>query len=1071
MAVENTYNPNPSTVDSLLRQRQTRVDLGRQSGEIPEATPVAPAPKPFAPLGVEQTPDYEDKSFGRKVGEDAAMLAYAVPVGLAKVATGLLTHPIDTAKELGSAFVGSVKDAVNPDYYKAHPLLGVVNLAGFITPVAGVAKSLAIKTAMKTALETGIKEAVLLGMDESAARVALTTGMKEAGGLLVNKGSFGTAVWEAAKTGKVEIVSEVAKNLLSKAGVADDVALRVSSEISNNLYTTLSRQTTKLKTLESLAHPVGTAIQKVTNKVDPIRKAIFGSPAETAVGRIYGADAIKADPQGFVDIERWAAAQVRERGFEDTVANRQRMMMEWVDQNSEWASLTPEERVLHFRNYAKSDLTRLALHEATGIDMVTVKALPQNYVDAMVATIKESPEKLGLPELMKVMEDAYGRDFTNHLAEISRATSKTATREALIEAVSKLGDKRSAISFTKFSPEVQKLAAQLETTGYRIGRAPTSKPVSQVTDVLKGGAKGIPAEEIGNVLTKRTSFGQWFDKLGFSPNGLVEGAVEYSYRENFTQRAINNLGTKFGNVIKADKISIPVEKVFEWLDNNRERISQLRPKFDRWLPIRTVFEITVDDLKRAGFAPEIAAEIAAISKQSLRDIPVSLTGMGDAVVNYMRTSNKGFGKWYSDWYEKYLQFAYKGRYDWSPFFGAQQFLETQINSALLLKDAKAFIPGGKTLTLLGDWTAEKLGKKLLETKKYLKDVIEEPPIEEIAMVKNEVLGSLQKTMLEATTPDLMQIRNTALGNLKDKAAFNDAIRSKNVFYQIIGQSNVKLATTFNKAIAHKFGMNLEDALKYTFEDGVKKYSNPQMVQMMRELTQAAYHYQPGVLTSPLMKTLNIVWFPMRFQAKTVQLASRWLNSLSPASRMVMMNNWAHFANWAGTDEGIEWRRTNRNYLYNILAYTTAYEQMGTATEAVTKGRLFGGNAGLIGGVPFGFFVNLARELAILPEDPDQFDAKTGRRFTKEVPRDVVSVAALSVALEQLIISVSPSTPFYSLTGGAISGISPRKQIESLSRQILGNAREAAEGRDATKGKQRLERDFKRVPLDYTRLAQ
>jgi len=280
-----------------------------------------------------------------------------------------------------------------------------------------------------------------------------------------------------------------------------------------------------------------------------------------------------------------------------------------------------------------------------------------------------------------------------------------------------------------------------------------------------------------------------------------------------------------------------------------------------------------------------------------------------------------------------------------------------------------------------------------------------------------------------------------------------------------------MAATFNKALAAKFGMNIQDALSYSLENGVKKYKNPQIVQMMREATQSAYHYEVGFLTSPLMKTLNIVWFPLRFQVKSMQLLSKWAASLSPSSRMIVLNNWVHFANWAGTDEGIEWRRTNRNVLYNILAYTTAYEQIGQSAEAITNGRLFGGNAGLIGGVPFGFVVNLARELAILPQDPDQFDPKTGRRFTKEIPRNLVSAASLSNAIEQLLISVSPSTPFYSLTGGVIGGVSPRKWIESLVRQTVGASREALEGRDPAQGRQMLERDFRRVPLEYTRLSQ
>ena len=1069
MPIANTYNPNPSSVDSLLRQRQTRADLQREQGLMPEAEPTPQAPQNPKFFGVEQTPDYENKPFTRKVGEDAAMLAYAIPVGLAKVATGLVTSPIKTGKELVGALGQSVKDAVDPDYYKAHPLLGLVNLVGFAAPVAGAAKSAALKTAMRTALNTGVKEAVTLGVGETVARTALTFGMKEAGGLLVKKGAFGNAIWEAAKTGKVEIVSEVTKNLLSKAGVADDVALRVSSEISNNLYTTLSRQTTKMKTLESIAHPVGSSFKMLSGRVDPLRKAIFGNPSETAVAKIYGADVVAKDPEGFVAIEKWASDQVKERGFDDTPANRQRMMQEWVEQNSEWAALSPEQRVSHFQNYAKTDLTRRAIHEATDIDIVTVKALPEDYVQAMVATIKEAPET-AVPELTRVLDENFGRDYSLYAEELGKAKNKA----DLIKRVEKLGDKRSTISFTKFSKETQALAKELEKTGYRIGHAPKNKPVSFAADIFTktdSVAEGVAVASAfapETALSTRTAFGRWVDKLGLSPKGLVEGAAEFSYRENFTQRALSGLP----RTVKAGRVTIPTAKLFEWIDTNKSLIHQSRIKAT--LPLRTVFDVKTDDLIRAGFAPEIASKIESISKAALREVPTSIKGMGDKVIDYVRTLDKGYNSWMGKIYDTYLKAAYKGRYDWSPFFSMQQFIETKIQAGMFLRDYR-MIPGGKTLSKIGDWTAEKLSKKVGETAPYLRKIIDEPPIDEVAAVRDEILGTLQKTMLDYTSsPDLINIHNAAkrgLGTLKEKAIFEQSVKSRNLWYAAFGQSSVRIATTFNKALAEKMGMTLSDALTFTYENGVKKYKNPQVVEMMRDATQAVFHYSPGVLTSPLVKTMNIVWFPFRFQAKTVQLASKWLNDLSPASRLAVINNWVHFANWAGTDEGIKWRRTNRNVLYNIYAYTTAYEQMGQGAEAVSKGRLFGGNTGLIGGVPFGFFVNLARELAFLPEDPDQFDPKTGRPFQKDIPREVVSAASLAVALEQLIISVSPSTPYYSLTGGVITGVSTRNMIMSLVRQVVGSSREALEDRDPTKGRQRLERDFRRVPLDYTRLAE
>ena len=1094
MAVDNPYNTNPQTVDSLLRERQARADSERVNTpiEAPQPDPNAQpdyVPSKLAPGTMvksqqkflkDATTEDPNDGFGTRVGKDAALLAYAIPVGVAKLATGAVTHPIDTFSEVIGGFAQSVKDLGNADYYAKHPLLGVVNLASFVQPIAGIAKSTAIKTATRSAVETSIKEATNFGVESTVAKG------------IFKEDVFHTAVTEAYKTGEPKIVSEVVRNLATKGGIADEQAIRIGNSVADELYSTLSQTSTKMKALEAIQHPLGTAFGAVADKTDPIRKSLFGSTAETAVARLYGTDTVLKNPEGFLGIEKWAEAQVKERGFTNTIDNRQRMMQEWVEQNSQWASLTPEERISHFQNYADADLKRLQLHNDTGLDIVTVKALPQNYVDAMVQTVKDAPNDMEMSHLTKMMEDTYGRDYINHSNEINAALAKNPTKEGLIGVLSKLGDARSNISFVKYSPQTQALADSLEKTGYRIGLAPADKNVSFATDVMASKANVAAAEANAgkivhptdvtqkNILAKRTAFGAWIDKLGLSPNGLIEGAPEFAFREGFTQLAMNRLPSKFGTIIRAGDVSIPVEKLFDWIDKNRIKFQEARPKYS--LPIRSVFDVKKDDLIRAGMSEEIANNIVAISKEALAKTPTEVTGMADKFINYLRTRDAGYNSWMSNVYDKYLRIAYKGRYDWSPFFSFQQWLETNLQSALFLKDAR-LLPGARQVQKLGNWTAEKLARQVGETKSYLGKIIDEPPIEEVAAVKDEILGSLSKTMLDFTTsPDPLATRSGAsvaadavdsgrkLLGLKERSKFEKSIASENAFYHLAGQSNVRMATTFNKALAERFGMSLPEALAFTVQDGVKTYKNPQLVQMMREATQSVYHYQPGLLTSPLVKTMNVVWFPFRFQAKTAVMMSDWLGTLSPASRMIVMNNWVHFANWAGTEEGKKWRLTNRNAIYNILSYSTAYEQMGQAIEAVTKGRFFGGNAGMVGGVPLGFFVNLARELSFVSSDPDQFDPKTGKAFSKFTPKEVVSLATLSSAVEQLTVSILPSTPFYSLTGGTIVGISPTKLTTPLIRQIIGTTAAKINGENVDTARKKLDREFKKVPSDYNRFS-
>ncbi len=1094
MAIANEYNQNPASTDSVLKKRQERANALKEQGLLSDTGNKIEPVENQKVLGVEITPDTEDKSFLRKVGEDAAMLAYAVPTAIAQVVTNPLefikTSLFDENYDITKGAIGqSVRDLGNADYYKAHPLLGLVNLVGFTTPIAGAAKTATIKTATASVLRTTLKESVGNGIKEDVIKGII-------GNKSVNK-TINEAVRQASTSGNTGIMNETIRNILSNSGIADNISSKVGNLVADNLYQSLSVQSKKMKALDAIVHPVRTSTEAITKGTASLRSAIFGTPEKTAVSKIYGADVVKKNPEGFLNIERWAEAQAAERGIENTVGNRQRIMNEWVEQNSQWASLTPEERISHFENYAKQDLTRLKIHNSTGMDIVTSKALPENYVEAMVNTVKETADDISKADLIEILKDNFGNDFSIHEAEILNAIkNSTNIKEAIIGAISKLGDARALVSFSKFSPEIKSLVKDIEKTGYRIAYAPKNKQVSYVSDIFereKASAKSTLTEM--DVQSSRSALGRWVENFGLSAESVVEGAAEYSYRQNFTQRLLNEIVPKYGNVFNArsvktaGNVSIPAEKLFQWLDKNKNYISASE-KGENFLPTRTVFDLTENDLVRAGFSRELAKDIKRISNDALRKVPASVTGMADKVVNFMRTSNKPFGQWMSNWYDKYLKTAYKFRYDLSPFFAAQQWIETRINASLLTKDLGVFsegiettgipgIPGSKkasqAIKSLGTWTAEKLTNRLKQTEPYLKNIISEPTLAEQMMVKDEVLGTLQKTMLDYTSsPDIVNISSSGLGKFEGiagEAAFKRSVQSRNFWYAQRGESSVRMATQISRTMANKFGFTLDKALEYTIQNGKKIYKNPQMLKVIREVNQDIFHYKEGILTSPLMKTLNVVWFPLRFQVKTLQMAGNWLSTLSPINRGVVINNWANFANWAGTDEGIEWRRTNKNIFYNILNYSLAYGQIGQSIEAVSKGRIFGGNTGLIGGVPFGFLVNIARELAYLPSDPDQYDPKTGKEYKKTTPKEVPSIAALSVAIEQLIIQITPGMPFYTLTGGVISGVSPRGWITKLVRMGLGGAREFIEGGDPTEGYQQLQRDFKKVPLDYNRLAE
>lgn len=1018
-------------------------------------------------LGRTITPDSPDKSFWRKLGEDALVLGVGIPI----FAENLIQHPFKTIAGTPGALKESVVDTFDPDYYKAHPLLGVVNLVGNASIVGGVVKSAIMGTVKTSALRVAV---------DAAEEAAVESGLRNPANIgrftkyNATEGALTAAVAKTAETGNLGYVAEVTRAIMKKGGAADDVAATIAKKVADDVAGNLQQQATRLKIIDPIEHPLKAAGNLLKKTTDPISQMVFGEPANTAVAALYGADTVAKAPAQFLDIEKWAGAQVEERGLVNTAANRQRVMQEWTESNPQWAYLDAQGRIEHFQNYARNDLVRKQIHDLTGMDIVTTKALPRQYVDAMVDTVRANADTMKPEAIVDLLQEHYGNDIAIHRAELESVLAKDQNADALIQALQALGKPRSLVSFEKFSPEVKALADEIVGSGYRIGYAPSGKPVSYASDIPKVVA-GVP--DTAADLTKRTWMGRFIDNFGLSPRGTVEGAVEYFYRENWTQNVLKQLADKYEGKVKIGNVTIPFENLYSYLDKKKFSIGETRVAKGLGFTPYSIFDLKAQDFKNIGISDALATDLERIGKESLAQIPLSQIGVGDKVINFLRTRNKGFAGWMSNVYDKYLKTAYAGRYNINPFFAAQQYVETVSMSALLFKDPVSAlnIPLGKW----GEWTADKLGTKIKEMT-FLKKMVNpaELPITQVKLVQDELLSNLYKEMQNFGMTEMRTVDQAARGvkgkpgldTIEGRAALEQSVTSNNFWLRAVGYSHARSMTIMNRALAEKFGMTLEEALGHTLVNGKKVYNNPTMVQMMKDVTLSAVHYQPGFLTSPLIKTMNTVWFPFRFSAKTAQVTAKWLGSLSPVARTIVLSNWIHFSNWATTPEGIEWRKkkATRSFLGRFINYTFAYESLGQTAEAVTRGQLFGGNTGLVGGVPFGFLVNIANQLGYFPEDPEQFSPTTGKPFTKQVPRDLASAQTLSVAIENLLISMMPSMPFYTLTGGAVK-FSPSNTVKDIVRGVLGSVTDGEV--EPTKAKAKFDRGFKTVPQSFNRFTQ
>lgn len=645
----------------------------------------------------------------------------------------------------------------------------------------------------------------------------------------------------------------------------------------------------------------------------------------------------------------------------------------------------------------------------------------------------------------------FGKNFIR--AGKTPAVVETQVRGKIFDATSADRSIRAIVEDKRFIAKLRK-EGYVGVTGDELGTPATFVFDSNALKVFTG--KVFSKEDL---VVHRTALGRIVDKFGLSPEGVVEGTQFFAFREAFTQEVFKAFGDRTNITIGGQKFPI------QSLSFTLERLRKIKQQTTSGVfpGAHTIADLRFKDLVEMGFKEADAKVLDKIIRESNIASP-SITGLGEALSNYLRTrdnplsrSYNGFLKWQSDL-----------RFKKNPMFGMQAAVESITWGSLFTKT----VPGTQ-------FVLKQLSRiKGLETP--LKNSIRVTTLQEEAAVLSEVMGNYNRQLRDTgMSPeiyrgisDIPSFTKTGVEGFAERARFAAQNRDSNIWLGAAGFSNVKLATNMMKAFAGRYGMTLDEALAYKMVGGKKVYQNQWLVENMQDAAQGIFGYQTGVLTSPLIRTLNTVFFPIRFQTKSVIQTAKWLESLSPASRLAVVNSWTSTASWLATDEGQKWKNTNRGLFASLFNYTFAYEGIGKTVAAVTRGQLFGGNTGLIGGLPFGFLVNIAQDLGYVRQET-QINVSTGKPFKRTVVKDSASFAGFVTVVEDIILSMSPSMPFYTATGGNVTvslnrGI--RNTVEQGLSALMGGLDPNKEADDYQKALRKSKKDvkpgFNKLPLPF-----
>jgi hypothetical protein len=164
-----------------------------------------------------------------------------------------------------------------------------------------------------------------------------------------------------------------------------------------------------------------------------------------------------------------------------------------------------------------------------------------------------------------------------------------------------------------------------------------------------------------------------------------------------------------------------------------------------------------------------------------------------------------------------------------------------------------------------------------------------------------------------------------------------------------------------------------------------------------------YDKQSNLLNSPLMKTLNIAFFPLRFETKVATIMAKSLGKTSLLTQVSVLNGLFRAPQFLNSPEGQAWYSRNSDAI-SFFEYITPTAELNQVFSSLLPGHDHSlGNFGELGGLPFGWIPLILDAEGITHLNQPTVSASTGQIIPEYVP--ATTKGQMAIALQDFLSSV------------------------------------------------------------------
>ena len=468
-------------------------------------------------------------------------------------------------------------------------------------------------------------------------------------------------------------------------------------------------------------------------------------------------------------------------------------------------------------------------------------------------------------------------------------------------------------------------------------------PASSTT--LKVMDKNVRGTLVGGQYFQKTSagipvmrnFGNALTKMGMSP---------YSADQAVYQVFNNNLREALAGMVKDMNVQAEV---------GENRVDAVLKKLEDFMrephlafggrvntgPIMDMRQLSTEEIaKTLSLSRDDAAKVAGAINSSMLKVPLQLRGLGDRVVDY----NYGLNHLAAP----YARLQSAGKFAINPFFKAQQVTTTELFSQVESGGKFPALPiWNKVVEMVYPGQAQKLNDTVDLLGKY-------------RIISSGVSGMATEeaaTSVGVNTTDLLKTEKLSMAGLVN-------------------------------TLADKAGQDPETYIMQNRE---------QVADMVKSFTQ--YPRDGNFINSPLAKTINVAFFPARYNIKVAGMAAKLLAKQNPFVQVAVLQGLFKAQSWLQSNEGLDWIQKNSDAI-QLFQWVSPLYSLDYVYDALNQGIPHHMDQldtyGSLGGLPFGLITQSLEAAGVLQGSTPYIEPSTGEVLPSYVPTSMRGRVAAAI---------------------------------------------------------------------------